>query len=151
MRVTLLHNPLAGDDPASAAELLRDLRWAGYDVVYVPVESGRIDLPDDLGELLVVAGGDGTLPRVGRALRAGPALHGAAGPVAQPSDQSLTIMASERRFSMGTRSGFQPGTMAAGLPLLPPGGVTPFGPVKYGTLAARWLYSSRKVTNSRGM
>src|SRR5207253_8418641 len=30
-------------------------------------------------------------------------------------------------------------------PVLPPGGVTPPGPEKYGTLAARWLYSQRKV------
>ena len=35
-----------------------------------------------------------------------------------------------------------------GEPWLPPGGVTPSGPVKYGTLAARWLNSSRNVMNS---
>ena len=32
-----------------------------------------------------------------------------------------------------------------GVPLFPPGGVTPPDPEKYGTLAARWLYSHRNV------
>ena len=36
-------------------------------------------------------------------------------------------------------------TSEEGLPLLPPGGVTPPEPEKYGTLAARWLYSQRNV------
>src|SRR5216684_29567 len=36
-------------------------------------------------------------------------------------------------------------TSEEGLPVLPPGGVTPPDPEKYGTFAARWLYSQRKV------
>src|SRR6267142_1484386 len=36
-------------------------------------------------------------------------------------------------------------TSEDGLPVLPPGGVTPPDPEKYGTLAARWVYSHRNV------
>ena len=43
-------------------------------------------------------------------------------------------------------------TCANKLNLTPtPGGVTPPSPEKYGTLAARWFPSSRKVTNWLGM
>src|SRR5579871_542096 len=57
------------------------------------------------------------------------------------------------RFSIFFRSGAQPGTSAPGEPqiLLPItgvsqfGGVMPPGPEKYGTLAARWSNSLRKV------
>jgi diacylglycerol kinase family enzyme len=71
MRITLLHNPTAGDDPVPPDELLRDLRWAGYDARYVPVGKGEIELPDDLGQMVVVAGGDGTIRRVAKRLCGG--------------------------------------------------------------------------------
>src|SRR5207249_10467596 len=54
-------------------------------------------------------------------------------------------MARFRRFSVLRRSGVKPFTSDPGAPVLPPGGVTPPGPEKYGTLSARWLYSQRKV------
>ena len=41
------------------------------------------------------------------------------------------------RVSFLRRSGVQPGTSEPGAPVLPPGGVTPPGPAKYGTFAAR--------------
>src|SRR5260370_42507736 len=62
-----------------------------------------------------------------------------------------------RRFSLLRRSGSQvfasephggaplKQTVEPGEPkVLPPGGVTPPDPEKYGTFAARWLYSQRK-------
>src|SRR6266403_1854659 len=67
-------------------------------------------------------------------------------------------MAMVTRFSVLRRSGNQVfvgdplqvvkplrHTSDPGVPVLPPGGVTPPDPEKYGTFAARWLYSHRKV------
>src|SRR5882762_10234335 len=62
-------------------------------------------------------------------------------------------MAMFSRFSVFLRSGANPGTKAPGEPqiLLPRTGVgqevgvTPPDPEKYGTFAARWLYSQRNV------
>src|SRR5579872_702352 len=68
-----------------------------------------------------------------------------------PAPQNFTSNAMLKRFSSFTRSGVHPGTFTAGSPVLPPGGVTPPDPEKYGTLAARWLYSQRKVTYWLGM
>jgi diacylglycerol kinase family enzyme len=68
MRATLLHNSTAGDDPARADELVAALRSAGVDAAYVPVHAGEIPLPDDLGDVVVVAGGDGTVCRVAKRL-----------------------------------------------------------------------------------
>jgi hypothetical protein len=76
------------------------------------------------------------------------ALHGSP-PCIRP--QYLMSMAAVMRSSVLTRSGAQPVIIAPGLPLSPPGGVTPFGPVKYGTLAARCVYSVRHVKKGRGM
>jgi len=60
---------------------------------------------------------------------------------------SLTSSANVTRFSDFRRSGAQSGTSEPGAPVLPPGGVTPPSPEKYGTFAARWLNSARNVTN----
>src|SRR5262249_38989513 len=65
--------------------------------------------------------------------------------------QNFTNTAKVIRFSNLRRSGKKPGTNDPGGPVLPPGGVTPPSPAKYGTLAARWLYSARNVTNWLGM
>ena len=49
-------------------------------------------------------------------------------------------------FEATVASGAQlPETVEPGAPWLPPGGVTPPVPEKYGTFAWRWLYSSRQV------
>jgi hypothetical protein len=54
---------------------------------------------------------------------------------------SFTINAAVTRVSVRRRSGVQPGSIEPGAPALPPGGVTPPTPEKYGTLAARWLHA----------
>ena len=46
---------------------------------------------------------------------------------------------------------WKPGTMLPGEPWLPPVGVIPFGPAKYGTFAWRWTNSARAVMNWFGM
>src|SRR5579859_3053740 len=65
--------------------------------------------------------------------------------------QSLTSNARLKRFSRLRKSGKKPGTSEPAVPTLPPGGVIPPEPAKYGTFAARWSYSKRKVTNWLGM
>jgi diacylglycerol kinase (ATP) len=65
MRVTLIHNPGAGDDDHSGEELCRLLTRAGHDVRYQSVKEtdwrAALEHPS---ELVVAAGGDGTVRKV---------------------------------------------------------------------------------------
>jgi diacylglycerol kinase family enzyme len=64
MRVTLIHNPTAGDEDHSRERLLTLIRAAGYEAVY---HSSKEDIGAALkepGDLVVVAGGDGTVRKV---------------------------------------------------------------------------------------
>jgi diacylglycerol kinase family enzyme len=69
MRLTLMHNPEAGGDQASGDELIALLRAAGHEVGY---QSTRDDAfaraLEDPGDLVVVAGGDGTVAKVAKQL-----------------------------------------------------------------------------------
>jgi diacylglycerol kinase (ATP) len=69
MRVTLIHNPSAGSGSPSGDELMMWLSDAGYEGTY---QSSRVpDLAPALerpGDLVVTAGGDGTIARVMREL-----------------------------------------------------------------------------------
>jgi len=70
MRVTLVHNPGAGDSGQPAGdELQRLFRGAGHDVAYLSSKAegweARLDEPADL---IAVAGGDGTVARVAKRL-----------------------------------------------------------------------------------
>jgi diacylglycerol kinase (ATP) len=68
-RVTLLHNPGAGFEDYSTEQLLKALRRQGYDPVYEPtfVDDFSESLRDP-GELVVIAGGDGTVGQVAKHL-----------------------------------------------------------------------------------
>jgi diacylglycerol kinase (ATP) len=68
LRVTLLHNPNAGDSPTTAGELESILSDAGYQVRYQSTEKDWRSALDDPGDLVVVAGGDGTVAKVARAM-----------------------------------------------------------------------------------
>ena len=69
MRVTLLHNPEAGSGARGKKELIRPLRDAGFKVDYASTKgSGLADALDDPGDLIVIAGGDGTVSKVLRRL-----------------------------------------------------------------------------------
>ncbi|HKU96469.1 MAG TPA: diacylglycerol kinase family protein [Vineibacter sp.] len=65
MRVSLIHNPAAGDDAFSREHLIWLLQEHGHDVVHEAAKnddwSGFIEDP---GDLVVVAGGDGTVGAV---------------------------------------------------------------------------------------
>ncbi|MDQ3998215.1 MAG: NAD(+)/NADH kinase [Gemmatimonadota bacterium] len=70
MRLTLMHNPKAGERQPSKRELLALLRSAGYDDVVSRSTKNKgwktaVEAPSDL---VVVAGGDGTVAKVARRL-----------------------------------------------------------------------------------
>jgi diacylglycerol kinase family enzyme len=70
MSLTLIHNPTAGDDEQpSKDELLRLMRHAGYDVVYQSTQEDQWDhVLHEASDLVVAAGGDGLVGRVGKRL-----------------------------------------------------------------------------------
>lgn len=70
MRTLLLHNPAAGAEHPSAEELMDLLTDAGFSPKY---QSSKNDYKNTLRkdwDLVIVAGGDGTVARAARALRA---------------------------------------------------------------------------------
>jgi diacylglycerol kinase (ATP) len=74
VRTTLIHNVGAGGTVRSTERMLELLQESGYDAVHVPTETAA-DLGaalKDPGELVVVAGGDGTVRGVVLALLARP-------------------------------------------------------------------------------
>lgn len=70
MRVTLIHNPGAGDDKQpSKGQLEALIREAGHDVRYQSVrEKGWSKVLKKAADLIAVAGGDGTVGKVARRL-----------------------------------------------------------------------------------
>jgi diacylglycerol kinase family enzyme len=68
MRATLVHNPSAGDRRHSPKRILRELAEAGYDARVAPREKGFRKAMEDPGDLVVVAGGDGSIKQVALAL-----------------------------------------------------------------------------------
>lgn len=68
-RVTLFHNPTAGLGLHSKEELLQALHKKGYQTTYVNTKSDDYaESFSDLGELVVIAGGDGTVGKIGKHL-----------------------------------------------------------------------------------
>ena len=70
MRTLLLHNPTAGAGHPSADDLMKAVRQVGFDPVYHSAKdkSYREALREDW-DLVIVAGGDGTVARAARGLR----------------------------------------------------------------------------------
>jgi diacylglycerol kinase (ATP) len=68
-RVTLWHNAGAGFESYSTEQLLKALRKHGYDPTYEPTFTDDIaERLQDPGELVVIAGGDGTVGKVAKHL-----------------------------------------------------------------------------------
>ncbi|TXK51551.1 hypothetical protein FVR03_03205 [Pontibacter qinzhouensis] len=68
-RVTLLHNPGAGFEQYTPEELIHELKKKGYDVHYASTKED--DYEQYLhapGELVIVAGGDGTVQKISKYL-----------------------------------------------------------------------------------
>lgn len=119
MRVTLVHNPGAGDDSHSGERLLQELAGAGYEARLV---SGKKDLDRALenpGELVVAAGGDGSIKRVAVAL-AGRAVPMAVLPIGTANNiaKSLGVFGMVRELIAGwegaARRPLRVGTVTAG-------------------------------------
>lgn len=69
MRVTLIHNPAAGDERHSAKRLLEALADAGYEASLRSTRKDGLEQAlEDPGALVVVAGGDGSIKRTAIAL-----------------------------------------------------------------------------------
>jgi diacylglycerol kinase (ATP) len=67
MRVTLIHNPTAGDDDHAADDLRSHIAGAGHEVSYTSMRQPCWDEAlEDAGDLVVVAGGDGSVGKVFR-------------------------------------------------------------------------------------
>jgi diacylglycerol kinase (ATP) len=69
MRVTVIHNPTAGEGEPSADALCRELRAAGHETSYASTKGGDWkSAVQDPGDLVLAAGGDGTVAKVARRL-----------------------------------------------------------------------------------
>jgi diacylglycerol kinase (ATP) len=71
MRVSLIHNPSSGDTPIKGPELVSILEELGYQTAYYSTRDGKKRKKDwrqavesDPGDLVVAAGGDGTVRKV---------------------------------------------------------------------------------------
>jgi diacylglycerol kinase (ATP) len=91
VRVTLLHNPTAGDEAHSRDRLLDALAEAGHETTYQSVKEDRwTDALDHPADLVVAAGGDGTIDKVFRAL-AGRAVPVAVLPLGSANNVARTL------------------------------------------------------------
>ncbi|MGH7581435.1 MAG: diacylglycerol/lipid kinase family protein, partial [Gemmatimonadales bacterium] len=68
MRTTLVYNPSAGDEQHAGKQLVERLDAAGYDARLVSDRKKLERRLEDPGELVVVAGGDGSVRAVALAL-----------------------------------------------------------------------------------
>jgi diacylglycerol kinase (ATP) len=118
VRVTLVHNPTAGDEQHSGEALLQELAAAGYDARRVTDKKKLEKALEDPGELVVVAAGDGGVRRVALAL-AGRGLPMAILPIGTANNiaKSLGIFGAVRQLVAGWRRAerrrLQIGTVAA--------------------------------------
>ena len=107
MLVTLVHNPEAGDESHSAERILKRLTDAGHDATLGSTgKRGISKALDDPGDLVVAAGGDGTIKKVALAL-AGRGIPLAILPIGTANNiaKSLGIIGSVDELIAGWRSG----------------------------------------------
>ena len=67
-KTTLLHNPTAGDNDFSKKELTKLIKKEGFECAYASVKEDDWDNFQEDSDFLTIAGGDGTVRRVAKAL-----------------------------------------------------------------------------------
>jgi diacylglycerol kinase (ATP) len=72
MRLSLIHNPKSGDDDHAGEQLVELLAKAGHEVSYFRSKGPWQAAIDERPDLLVIAGGDGTVGEVARAIAGRP-------------------------------------------------------------------------------
>ncbi len=105
MRVTLVHNPAAGDERHSAKRILKELAEAGYEASLQSTRKKGVEKTlEDPGELVGVAGGDGSIKKVALAL-AGSGVPMAILPIGTANNiaKSLGVLGSMRNLIAGWR------------------------------------------------
>jgi diacylglycerol kinase family enzyme len=109
MRVTLVYNPGSGEEEHEATTLVRLLEEAGHVVRHGSVKDDSwVELLEDPGDLLVAAGGDGTVHKVFKRM-----LPGSAETAIIPLGSANNIA---RTLGL---AGVDPATLIAGLPHAP--------------------------------
>jgi diacylglycerol kinase family enzyme len=107
VRITLIHNPGAGDERHSAKRILGELEEAGHEARLVSIKKQRLDEAlEDPGDLAVVAGGDGSIRKVAIAI-AGRGVPMAILPIGTANNiaKSLGALGSIRELIGGWRRG----------------------------------------------
>src|ERR1700692_766348 len=104
------------------------------DSAFIMITSGGLSSANSIAELHVA---DGEQKECHCDRQKNRVLHRSFPPVDFSEDQNLTSIERSSRFSSFTKSGVNPGTTEPSGPVLPPGGVIPPRPEKYGTFAAR--------------
>ena len=64
IHVTLFHNPKAGFEQSSKEELLSALQMKGYNATYINIQEDYLHILQNPGDLVVIAGGDGTIKKI---------------------------------------------------------------------------------------
>jgi diacylglycerol kinase (ATP) len=109
VRVTLLHNPTAGDEEHDRDHLLAALAEAGHDTVYQSTkEEGWADVLDRAADLVVAAGGDGTMDKVFRAV-AGASVPVALLPLGSANNVARTLGISPEKSTLELARSWQDG------------------------------------------
>ena len=67
-KAKLIHNPKAGNGALNNKQLIRLLKKEGYDVTYADSKKGGWDNWDEDDDIIIVAGGDGTVRKVTKKL-----------------------------------------------------------------------------------
>ncbi|MBA3318389.1 MAG: hypothetical protein H0T50_09915 [Gemmatimonadales bacterium] len=107
MRVSLIHNPAAGDEGHSVERLLQELKDAGHEARAWSTKKEKLEKAlEDPGDLVVVAGGDGSIKKVAIAI-AGRGIPMAILPIGTANNiaKSLGALGSVRQLIEGWRRG----------------------------------------------
>jgi diacylglycerol kinase (ATP) len=108
VRVTLMHNPSAGDEDHGREALTAALAEAGHEVRYASTDDDWESALDGTADLIVVAGGDGTIAEVFTAL-AGTGARATLLPLGSANNIARTVGIDEDADPAGLARGWKRG------------------------------------------